>query len=52
LEWFGHVLRTDGTRAVKELLDSKPGRGSKKRKDWIMWMDNVELGLRNMGLQR
>jgi len=30
LEWVGHVLRMDGTRTVKELLDSKPGGGRKK----------------------
>jgi hypothetical protein len=29
MEWFGHVLRMDGIRAVKELQDSKPGRGRK-----------------------
>lgn len=42
MEWFGHVLRTDGTGAVKELLDSKPGRRGEKKKGrtrvcaWIM----------------
>jgi len=47
LEWSEHVLRTDSTRAVKELLDSKPGRGRKKGRTglcgWIMlnWASGI-----------
>jgi hypothetical protein len=43
LEWFGHVLR----RAVKQLLDRKPGRGQKKGRTrlcgWIMmnWASEI-----------
>jgi hypothetical protein len=34
LEWLGHV-RTDDTRAVKELLAGKLGGRRKKRKIWF-----------------
>jgi hypothetical protein len=27
LEWFGHVVRIDGERTVKMLLEGKPGGG-------------------------
>jgi hypothetical protein len=32
LEWLGHVVRMDGGRIVKKLLEGKPGGGRKKRK--------------------
>lgn len=47
LKWFGHVLRMDDTRAGKELLDSKPGRGQKKGRTrlcgWILlnWASGI-----------
>jgi hypothetical protein len=31
LEWLGHVVRIKGERAVKKLLEGKPGRGKKGR---------------------
>jgi hypothetical protein len=30
LEWLGHVVRMDGARIVKKLLEGKPGGGRKK----------------------
>jgi hypothetical protein len=30
LEWLGHVVRIDGARIVKKLLEGKPGGGRKK----------------------
>jgi hypothetical protein len=47
LEWFGRVLRTDGTKGVTGLLDSKPGRARKKGRTglcgWIMlnWASGI-----------
>jgi hypothetical protein len=32
LEWLGHVVRMDGARTVKKLLEDKAGGGRKKRK--------------------
>jgi hypothetical protein len=32
LEWLGHVVRMDGARTVKKLLEGKPGGGKEKRK--------------------
>jgi hypothetical protein len=32
LECVGHVVRMDGERTVKKLLEGKPGGGRKKRK--------------------
>ena len=42
----GHVMRMDDVRTTNELLEGKPG-GLTAR-----WMDDVELGFRNMGLKR
>jgi hypothetical protein len=30
LEWLGHVVRMDGARIVKKLLEGKPGGGREK----------------------
>ena len=30
LEWLGHVVRLDGERTVKKLLEGKPGGGRKE----------------------
>jgi hypothetical protein len=35
LEWLGHVVRMDDTRAVKILLAGKRGGRRKKRKIWF-----------------
>jgi hypothetical protein len=32
LEWLGHVVRMDGARIVKKLLEGKP-RGGRKKED-------------------
>jgi hypothetical protein len=35
LEWLGHVIRMDDTRAVKKLLAGKHGGMREKRKIWF-----------------
>jgi hypothetical protein len=32
LEWLGHVVRIDGARTVKKLLEGKPAGGRKNRR--------------------
>jgi hypothetical protein len=51
LEWLGYILRIDGERTVKKLLEGKLG-GGEKRIPRLRWLDDVELDLGNMGLKR
>jgi hypothetical protein len=48
LEWLGLVVRKDGARIVKKLLDGKPGGGRKKGRPRLRWIDDVEMDLSNM----
>jgi hypothetical protein len=52
LEWLGHVVRVDGARMVKKLLEGKPGGGRKKGRPKLRWIGDVESDLRNMGVKR
>ena len=47
LEWFGHVVRMDGTRTVK-LLEGKPGWGRRKGRPRLRWTDDNESDPRNV----
>ena len=51
LEWLGHVLWMAGEGAVKKLLASKPGGGSKKGRPRLSWTDVVKLDLMNLGVE-
>jgi hypothetical protein len=45
-------VRMDDKGTVKKLLGGKPGRGRKKERPRLWWVDDVELDLRNMGVKR
>jgi hypothetical protein len=51
-QWLGHVVRTDGARIVKKLLQGKAGGVRRKGRPRLRWIDNVESDLRNMGVKR
>jgi hypothetical protein len=48
LEGLGHVVRLNGERTIKKLLESK-SRGERPR---LQQMDDAELDLRTMGVKR
>jgi hypothetical protein len=52
LEWLGHVIRMDGARRVKKLLEGKPGGGRKKGRPRLRWINDAKSDLRNMGVKR
>jgi hypothetical protein len=50
LEWLGYVVRMDGARTVKKLLEGKPGTGIRKGRRRLRWID-VQSDFRNMGVK-
>jgi hypothetical protein len=52
VELFGHVVRMDGERTVRKLLEGKTERGRTKGRARIRWMDDVEQDLTNMRVKR
>jgi hypothetical protein len=48
LEWFEHVVRLNGERAVNRLLKGKPCGGGKMGRPSLRWMDDVDIDVRNM----
>jgi hypothetical protein len=40
LEWLGRVVRMDGERTVKKLLEGKPAGGKKKGRPRLRWLDD------------
>jgi hypothetical protein len=42
----------DGARTVKKLLQGKAGRGKRKGRPRLRWMDDVKMDLRNTGVKR
>jgi hypothetical protein len=49
---LGHVVRVDGARTVKKLLEGKPGGGREKGRPTLRWIDDVESDLRNLDVKR
>ena len=51
MEWLGHVVRMDETRAVKKLFEEKVegrrGRGQPR----LRWIDDVEEDIRKLGIK-
>jgi hypothetical protein len=52
MKWLGDVVRMDGGRTVKKLLEGKPGGGRKKGRPRVRRMDDVEMDLMNTGVKR
>jgi len=52
LEWLGHVVRMNETRCAKKIfegkLEGRRGRGRPR----LRWINDVEDGLRNLGVKR
>jgi transcription termination factor 2 len=52
LEWLGHVVRMDETRAVKKIfegqIEGRRGRGRPK----LSWINDVVEDLRKLGVRR
>ena len=52
LEWLGHVVTMDETRAVKKLFEEKiEGRRGRGRPR-LRWIDDVEEDIRKLGVKR
>jgi hypothetical protein len=51
LEWLGHIIRINDNWTVKKIfegkLEGRRGRGRPR----LMWIDDVEDDLKNMGLK-
>jgi hypothetical protein len=51
LEWLGHVIRMDETRAVKKIfegeLEGRRGRGRTR----LRWINDVDGDLRKLGVK-
>lgn len=52
LEPLGSVVRMNGVRTRKNVLEGKSGAGENKRRGMLRWMDDVELDLRNVGVKK
>jgi hypothetical protein len=51
-EWLGHVVRMNETRSVKKIFEGKlEGRRSRGRPR-LRWINDVEDGLRKLGVKR
>ena len=51
LQWLEHVVRMDGGKTVKKLLEGKPGGRRKKGGSRLRQMDDVKLGICREGSQ-
>lgn len=51
LAWLEHV-RTDGERTEQKSLQGKPEGRRNRRRPKFRWVGDVELDLRNMGVER
>jgi hypothetical protein len=52
LDLLGHVVRVDGERTVKKILEGKPGGRRKNGIRRVRWMDGVESDVRRMGVKK
>jgi hypothetical protein len=52
LEWPGHVLRMESSRAQQQILEGKPEEERSIRRPRLRWLDDVMIDLRNMGVKQ
>jgi hypothetical protein len=52
LEWFGHIIRMNETRAIKKIFEEKLGGRRRRGRPILRCTDDVEDNLRNMGIKR
>jgi hypothetical protein len=52
VKWFGQVVRMDGKKTVRKILEGKPRGERTKGRPRIRWMDDVEQDVMNMGVKK
>ena len=52
LEWLGHIIRMDGKRIPKLVLDAKPGGTRKVGRPRLRWLDDVQSDITKAGIKR
>jgi hypothetical protein len=52
LEWLGDIIRMNETRILKNIFEERLGRRRERERPRLRWTDDVEDGLRNMGIKR
>ena len=52
LEWLGHVIRMNETRAVKKIFKGKLEGRRGRRRPRLRWINDAEDDLRKLGVKR
>jgi hypothetical protein len=52
LEWLGHVVRMNETKAVKKIFEGKLERLRSRGRPRLRWINDVEDDLRKLGVKR
>jgi hypothetical protein len=52
LEWLGRVVRMNGTRSLKKILEGKLEGRRRRGRPRLRWINDVEDDLRELGVKR